>query len=298
MIPSIRPILTIIPLAVACIANAADQPQPGEHFTRNQVSVETNLPEKVDPATGAGVWWTAALGSQSYSTPVISQGRILIGTNNDSPRDPRHKGDRGILYCLDEQSGGFLWQLVVPKIGGGDPYLDWPNSNREISPSTIVAAPVFLGDRIYLTVGGDIRWGKYQAWLQCVAADQTGDTTATAMLWSCPLRHSISTPAVSGPLTFAADTGNKTLICVDTATGKELWSHPIGGEIWSSPLVADGKVYLGTRRGKFFIFAATREKKLLCQTTFDDPIDASPVAANGVVYVATHTTLYALANHE
>ena len=330
MIPSIRPLLTAIPLVAACIADAADQPQLGERFTRNPTSAETNLPEKVNPATGEGVRWTAKLGSQSYSTPVISQGKILVGTNNDSPRDPRHQGDRGILYCLDEKSGGFLWQLVVPKIGGGDGMLYgfealtamppagivanlkrvWKydpdptapktdvhsyNANREISPSTIVAAPVFLGDRIYLTVGGDIWWGKYQAWLQCVTADQTGDTTGTAMRWSCPMKHSITTPAVAGPLAFVADTGNKTLICVDTATGKELWSHPLGSEIWSSPLVADGKLYLGTRRGKFFIFAATREKKLLCQTTFDDPIDASPVAANGVVYVATHTTLYALA---
>ncbi|MCX6874573.1 MAG: PQQ-binding-like beta-propeller repeat protein [Verrucomicrobia bacterium] len=496
--PPLRSIFLGACLVAAAAAPAADLPQLGERFTRNPVSSETNLPDKVDPATGEGIKWSAKLGSESYATPVIAQGRVFVGTNNDVPRDPRQQGDRGVLLCLDEETGKFRWQLVVPKIGG-DPYLDWPkvglaspvtvedgrvylltnraevvcldlngmadgndgpfldeaqhqtrsgaalipvgptdadilwvtdlrsaagiwphdaaygnpllhgdflylnsnngvdnthktirqpdapslivldkqtgrlvakddehigprifhntysspalgtvkgrtlvcfgggdgvlyafesltempppgrvvnlkrawkfdpdpsapktdihnySGNREVSPSTIMSPPVFLGERVYLTVGGDLWWGKYQAWLKCVAADQTGDTTATATLWSYPLRHSCSTPAVAGPLTFVADTGNKTLNCVETATGKELWKHPVGGEVWSSPLVADGKLYFGTRRGKFYIFTATREKRLLCETTFDAPISAAMAAANGVVYLATDETLYALA---
>jgi outer membrane protein assembly factor BamB len=100
---------------------------------------------------------------------------------------------------------------------------------------------------------------------------------------------------VAGPLTFVADTGNKTLNCVETATGKELWTHPVKGAIWSSPFVADGKLYFGTRSGSFYIFAATRVKKLLCETTLDNSISAPPAAANGVLYVVTDDTLYALA---
>ena len=59
--------------------------------------------------------------------------------------------------------------------------------------------------------------------------------------------------------------------------------------------MADGKLYIGTRRDKLFIFAASREKKLLCETALDSPISAAPTAANGVVYVTTAETLYALA---
>ena len=58
------------------------------------------------------------LGTSTYSTPVISGGKVLIGTNNDEPRDPRHQGDRGVLLCLDEKDGRFCWQLVVPKLQG------------------------------------------------------------------------------------------------------------------------------------------------------------------------------------
>jgi outer membrane protein assembly factor BamB len=41
---------------------------------------------------------------------------VLIGTNNDVPRDGLLTHDAGVLMCFDEKSGDFLWQLVVPKL--------------------------------------------------------------------------------------------------------------------------------------------------------------------------------------
>jgi len=32
---------------------------------------------------------TAALGSQSYGNPVVANGVVLVGTNNEAPRDPK-----------------------------------------------------------------------------------------------------------------------------------------------------------------------------------------------------------------
>jgi hypothetical protein len=43
-----------------------------------------------------------------------------------------------------------------------------------------------------------------------------------------------------------------------------------------------------------WVFAASREKKLLSRVALDSPVSASPIAANGVLYVATMTRLYAL----
>lgn len=47
-----------------------------------------------------------------------------MGTNNESPRDPKHQGDRGVVMCFNEADGKFLWQLVVPKLGAGK-VSDW-----------------------------------------------------------------------------------------------------------------------------------------------------------------------------
>jgi outer membrane protein assembly factor BamB len=59
--------------------------------------------------------------------------------------------------------------------------------------------------------------------------------------------------------------------------------------------VADGKVYVGTRRGDFWVFAAGREKRVLSMVELGAPISATATAANGTLYVSTMTHLYAVA---
>jgi outer membrane protein assembly factor BamB len=166
--------------------------------------------------------------------------------------------------------------------------------NRRESPSNIKSMPVFHEGRVYVTVGGDLWWGKQQAWLKCIDASGAGDVTATAERWSYPLmRHSMSTPAVHDGLVYAADCG-RMLHCVDAETGEAVWTHNAEGEIWASPFVADDKVYLGTRRGDLIVMAAGREKRVLSTTRFDGPIHGTVTAANGTLYVATMRRLYAL----
>ncbi|MBN2477024.1 MAG: PQQ-binding-like beta-propeller repeat protein [Pirellulales bacterium] len=475
---------------------AADQPQWGQQYTRNMVSGETGLPESFDPQTGENVKWSASLGTESYATPVVGGGRVIIGANNGEPRDPRHQGDRGVLLCLNEEDGSICWQLVVPKFQG-DVYLDWPGAgicspatvegdrvyavtnraevvcldlagmangnggpyvdegrhlvlpgekpmevgqldadilwlfdmraevgmhphdaahssilidgpylylntgngvdnthrkvrapeapslivldktsgklvaqdgerigprifhctwsspaladvagrrlvffgggdgvcyafdaltpsstpgpaktlprawrfdcdptapkedvsqylrNRRVSPSNIKSMPVFHENRVYLTVGGDIWWGKNEAWLQCIDATQTGNITETGLLWSYALnRHCCSTPSIHNGLVFTADCG-RTVHCVDASTGEACWTHEANGEIWGSTLVADGRVYVGTRRGDLWVFAAAREKRVLGCVELDSPTASTPVAANGVLYMATLRRLWA-----
>src|SRR3982750_557277 len=94
-------------------SSAADQPQWGQAWSRNMVSDEKGLSDSFDPKTDKNIKWSAKLGTETYSTPIISRGRVYIGTNNSEPRDPKHQGDRGVLMCLDEKTGRLLWQLVV-----------------------------------------------------------------------------------------------------------------------------------------------------------------------------------------
>lgn len=493
--PAIR--LCCVCLAALLPVCAADLTQWGERFSRNMISSETGLPDRFDPATGLNIKWVAELGNETYATPVIAGGRVYIGTNNAKPRDPRHIGDRGVMKCFDEATGGFLWQIVVPKItisvywdwtgagfcspptvegdrvyvvssrgevmcldakgmadGNDGPFIDearhsapegrapvepgpqcadiiwlydtikelnvrqhdsahcsilldgeflyvntsngvddthrhiaspdapslividkrtgrlvardnerigpkifhctWASpslgfvngrkliyyggpdgvvyafepvvevtdqvqtlkkvwwfdidptapkenvhryvGNRKESPSTIHAMPVFHDGRLYVAGGGDIWWGKREAWLICLdaAAAGAGDVTGSAKLWSYPLaRHTLSTPSVWGGMAFVCDAGRK-IHCVDALTGAPLWTHDTQGEMWSSTLVADGKVYVGNQRGEFIVLAAEREKRLLFSTILDSAISASPAAANGTLYIATQRRLYAL----
>jgi outer membrane protein assembly factor BamB len=168
------------------------------------------------------------------------------------------------------------------------------NTNRRESPSNFYGMPVFDQNRIYMAGGGDLWWGKNEAWLKCIDATKTGDVTTNGLLWSYRLeKHVMGTPAVVDGLVFIADCGRK-FHCVDAKTGNVCWTHDINGEAWASPLAADGKVYLGTRSGSFYVFAAKRSKQLLSTCELGQPVSATAAAANGVLYVATMNRLYAL----
>src|SRR5205809_7249630 len=65
---------------------AHDWPLFGGSLQRNMVNlVERNIPHEFDPVKGVGVKWMANLGSKAYGGPVIADGKVFIGTNNDNP---------------------------------------------------------------------------------------------------------------------------------------------------------------------------------------------------------------------
>ena len=98
---------------------------------------------------------------------------------------------------------------------------------------------------------------------------------------------------IAGGLVYIADCG-KTVHCVDAETGKPYWTHEMDGEMWTSTLVADGKVYIGSQRRDFVVLAAGKTRRVLSTVRLDSPIHASAAAANGTLYVATMRRLYAL----
>ena len=55
----------------------------------------------------------------------------------------------------------------------------------------------------------------------------------------------------------------------------------------------DGKIYLGNEEGELFILAEGKELKEIGSVEFPAPVMGSPVVANGVLYLSTHTHLYA-----
>jgi outer membrane protein assembly factor BamB len=123
-------------------------------MTRNMASPSTGIPtdivagkfkgntEEIDMATTKNIKWIAKLGSQAYGNPTVANGKVYVGTNNDTPRDPRFKGDRCTVYCLDEQTGELIWQLNIPKLGTGK-VSDWEFLG-------ICSSPAVEGDRVYL----------------------------------------------------------------------------------------------------------------------------------------------------
>ena len=456
--------------------------------------------EEIDLATTKNVKWVAKLGSQTYGNPVVASGKVLVGTNNATPRDERFKDDKSILMCLDEYTGEFLWQLVVAKLasgkvndweylgllssprvegdkvwlvtsrcevicldlngqlngnqgsfqdegqymaGPGKPKIevakkdadilwrydmmdelgvfphnasncsvvtlgdivysctsngqDWTHvnipsplspsfialnkntgeflaeDNAEIGPhifhgqwtspsigtvngknqiyfgggngvlyafdptpvkegdssllkkvwwfdavppeykkdkngkpikypaaegpSEINATPVFYKNRVYVAIGQDPEHGEGVGRLVCVDATKTGDITGSGLIWDYKGVHrSISTVSIdpTNGLLFIGDFSGF-VHCLDAETGKVQWVHDMQAHMWGSTLVVDGKVYVGDEDGDFVVLASAKEKKVLSEVNMGSPVYSTPIVANGTMFLATQTHLYAIA---
>lgn len=169
------------------------------------------------------------------------------------------------------------------------------NKNHE-GPSEILATPVVADGLIYVGVGQDSRHGDGPGCFSCInPAAGTGDITAKGCVWqSAEVHRGFSSAAVTAGLCFVADYRGQ-LYCFDAKTGKLHWSHDLGGMVFGSPLAVDRKVYIGDDKGKVTVFACSAEKKVLATNRLDGPVYTTPVAANGVLYIATTKTLYAIA---
>ncbi len=167
------------------------------------------------------------------------------------------------------------------------------NDGRYVGPSQILATPVFHDGRVYLAIGQDPAHGRGKGMLHCIDATKTGDVTQTGRIWTYDgMDRSISTVAVADGLVYAVDIAGR-LHCLDAETGQCRWIYETKAEAWGGPLVADGKLYLGNKR-EFFVLAAGEEPKVLGRIRLGSPVYSTPIAANGVLYVASQRYLWAV----
>lgn len=122
-------------------AKRGDWPMWGGSPDRNMVSGEKGIPAEWDVKKGTNVKWVAPLGSQTYGNPVVAGGKIFVGTNNNGHLRPNIQGDKGVVVCVDEKTGKFLWQATHDKLPTGR-VNDWPEQG-------ICSSPVVEGKRLY-----------------------------------------------------------------------------------------------------------------------------------------------------
>ncbi|MBE21814.1 MAG: hypothetical protein CL481_06510 [Acidobacteria bacterium] len=287
-----------------------DWPMWGNTLTRNMVSDATGLPAEWDTDTGLNVKWVAALGSASYGNPVVADGKIFIGTNNELMRAPDVAGDKGIVMAFRESDGKFLWQMVHDKLESGQ-VNDWPFQG-------ICSSPTVDGDRLYYVSNrGEVVALDTEGFLdgendglftdEVRAGEVDGD-----VVWSFdmigqldvfPHNMTSSSPAVYEDLVIVNTSNGRDeeghlpsphapdLIALDKHTGELVWrASPLGEQIlhgqWSSPAVAeiDGvmQVVIGQGDGWVRGFEVTTGSMLW---EFDtNPIDAEyPRTRNNII---------------
>jgi outer membrane protein assembly factor BamB len=248
--------LAVLPLV------AQDWPMWGGNAQRNMSAAVAGLPATWNIKTGEHIKWKVDIGTTSYGNPVIADGKIFLGTNNENPKNPQITGDKGILMCLRESDGKFLWQAVTDKLESA---FDWAEQG-------VCSSPAVEGKRLYyVTNRGELVCLDTEGFMDgkndgpFKEETLTGPTDAD-IIWKLDMmkelgivQHNManSSPAISGDLVFvetsnAQDENHEkvpapkapSFIAVDKNTGKVVWQDNSPGEKilhgqWSSPAVGE-----------------------------------------------------------
>lgn len=240
----------------------------------------------VDAESGKVVWESNLPGKNvlhgQWSSPTYG---VIGGT----PQAIFAGGD-GWVYAFEPKKGELLWKFDMnPK---DSVYVLGGRGTR----NEIIGTPVVYKDRVYVGVGQDPEHGEGIGHLRCIDATKRGDITESGQIWHVGYKdfnRSISTCAIKDDLVFAADLSGF-LYCIDAHTGKVYWKHDTMAAVWGSPYVVDGKVFLGDEDGRVTVMAAAKEAKKLAENDMGAAVYSTPVAANGVLYIANMRMLFAI----
>jgi outer membrane protein assembly factor BamB len=169
-----------------------------------------------------------------------------------------------------------------------------------------------------------------------------GDVTGSHVLWAKNYQGRISTPVAADGLIYIPAGGS--LLCVDAATGDEVYNERLeepasestaqaegenrgdrggggfgggGGGFggrrggrggrggftssdYSSPVIADGKIFFVRRQGAVHVVKTGREFEQLGVNKFEGEADysASPAVSNGDLFIRSSKKLYCVANSD
>lgn len=104
-----------------------------------------------------------------------------------------------------------------------------------------------------------------------------------------------SSPVVYNGLLFTA-TSYGVLVCYDAKTGAKVWEKEYGDGFYSSPIVADGKLYIIDLDGVTHIVRADRTGTSLGDPELGEGGFALPVFADGAIYIRGEQNLYCIGN--
>ena len=158
----------------------------------------------------------------------------------------------------------------------------------------MISTPVIYENVVYIANGQDPEHGEGVGHLYAIDPTKRGDITTTGKLWQYDkIRRSISTGAIFNGILFYSDFSGF-LHALDAKTGKPFWTHDMFAAIWGSPMVIDGKVYLGDEDGDVAVLAADRTLKVIAESNMGSSVYSTPVPANGTLFVVNRNQLFAL----
>ena len=229
-----------------------------------------------DKKTGETMW-VSSPGARPYDTtyapPIIANvngTRLLIQGASD-----------GMTHAIKPQTGEPVWRYEISKRG-------------------LNTGVVVKGTTAILTHSEENLESSEMGMMVAVDATAKGQVTKEQVKWTVTgWQGGFSSPVIDGDRLYQIDNGAN-IAAFDVNTGTRLWLKNLGTIQKASPVLADGKLYVGTENGKFFILKPSAtdceilDEDVLGNATHPEAIIASAAVSNGRVYVVSDSGLYAI----
>ena len=225
----------------------------------------------LDATTGKTVWKTDREELPSWGTPTV----ITIGNRAELVTNAAN-----YIRGYDARTGKELWRL------GG--------SSKITAPT-----PIFAEGLIIVASGR-----RPEKPIFAVRPGGQGDLTlpkerdsSTAVAWSKTARGPyMPTPLAYDGILYSLN-NDGIFDAYEVETGKEIYRQrldPVGSGFSASPVAADGRVYLSNEDGEMLVVATGRQFRLIGANTIGEPLMATPALSDGVMYVRSASTLFAI----
>jgi eukaryotic-like serine/threonine-protein kinase len=186
------------------------------------------------------------------STPAVKEGMVYVGSTE------------GILYALRAQDGKETWQF---KIAGNS----MKNEDFGFDRRAIISSPVIADNKIL--VGGRDGF-LYAVNIQSGKEEWRVDHQVS---WV------ISSVAVKDSFVVTGTSDGRFVQAVSLNTGKEIWRYRTRNIVWSSPLIVNNQVYIGSHESQLFCFDLHTGKRLNSFQT-GGTIFTAPVLRDSFLY--------------
>jgi outer membrane protein assembly factor BamB len=230
-------------------------------------SVESDSLVALDQTTGKKVWEAGGI-KESWHAPVLAPGsggstEVITALQNE-------------IRSFDAATGKPLWQC---KTG-----ITW----------YMCPLPIFQGGVLY-AVGGRSGVGGL-----AVRTGGSGDVTETHKLWTLEKGTNVPSPVIYGGHLHFAHENTGLVHCVDLKTGEFVYSEhldPNPGQIYASPVLADGKIYYVGRGGHTVVVAAGPKFQVLSSAKLENGrgvFNASPAIQNNRLFIRSNKFFYCI----
>lgn len=203
------------------------------------------------------------------STAVVYDDKVYIVVG----QDPEHGEGEGHMWCIDPTKDGDI-----------SPTLAVDSSGNPLPHRRLQAVDEAAGERAVDNPNSGAIW-HYNG------TDLNGNGK---LEWEESLHRSVATCTIKDDLLYVADFSGL-FHCVDAQTGKAYWTYDMLSDAWGSALVVDGKVIIGDGSGEIMVFKHGKEMEVLtADINMGNAVYSTPVVANGVMYIANKSHLFAI----